>query len=115
MPHMHRDSLKRSRLDCVTDWDARAERAGYRTSALARDCGVSERHLRRYFRLRFGKPPRAWLAARRLARAAASLQRARLVKEAAGDAGFNDPAHFTRLFTQQYGVPPSDFRLEAAA
>jgi AraC-like DNA-binding protein len=98
-------------LDSVTDWEARAERTGYRVSALAKDCGVSERHLRRFLRLKFGKSPRAWLAERRLARAAASLQQTMLVKEAAAQAGFDDPAHFTRKFTRHYGVSPSTFRL----
>ncbi len=57
----------------------------------------------------------AWLAERRLARAAASLRQAALVKEAAGHAGFKDPAHFTRSFTHLYGVPPSQFRIADAA
>jgi AraC-like DNA-binding protein len=113
--YMQRKFLRRSRLDCVTDWEARAERDGYRVGALAKDCGFSERHLRRFFLLRKGKPPRAWLADTRLARGAASLQEAKLVKEAAAQAGFKDPAHFTRLFTQIYGVPPSAFRLGDAA
>jgi len=105
----------RSRLDCVTDWEARAERVGYRAAALAKDCGVSERHLRRYFCLRLGKSLREWLRQTRLARGAASLKQGTLVKEAAAQAGFTDPAHFTRAFTQQYGVPPSVFRLDDTA
>jgi AraC-like DNA-binding protein len=112
---MDRRSLGRSRLDCITDWEARAERAGYRISVLAKDCGVSERHLRRFIWLRKGKSPRAWLAELRLARAAASLRRAMLVKEAAAKAGFNNPADFTRLFIRHYGVPPSAFRSGFAA
>jgi AraC-like DNA-binding protein len=112
---MRREVLRRSRLDSVTDWEARAEHAVYRVSALAKDCGVTERHLRRFLRLKFGKSPRAWLAERRLARAAASLQQALLVKEAAAQAGFKNPAHFTRRFTQRYGVPPSAFRLADVA
>lgn len=112
---MRRRVLKLSRLNCLTDWEARAERAGYRASALAKQCGVSERHLRRFVRLRFRKSPRAWLAQTRLNRAAASLHQAKLVKKAAAQAGFSDPAHFTRAFTRQYGVPPSEFRLSAAA
>jgi transcriptional regulator GlxA family with amidase domain len=107
---LDRESVRRSRLDYVTDWETRAERASWRVGALARDCGVSERHLRRFFLDRFQMSPRAWLATKQLARGAASLQQARLVKEAAGQAGFDDPAHFSRSFTQQYGVPPSAFR-----
>lgn len=107
---MRREVLRRSRLDSVTDLEARAARAGWRVGLLARDCGVSERHLRRFFLLKFGKPPRQWLAEKRLAPGAASLRQARLVKEAAGQAGFKDPAHFSRSFTQLFGMPPSAFR-----
>jgi AraC-like DNA-binding protein len=112
---MRQEVLRRSRLDSVTDWEARAEPAGYRASVLANRCGVSERHLRRFLRLKFGKPPREWLAQVRLARAVASLQQTLLVKEAAFQAGFKDPAHFTRSFKQQYGVSPSAFRHANAA
>jgi hypothetical protein len=63
-----REVVRRSRLDSVTDWEARAERAAYCVSALAEDCGVTERHLRRYLRLRFGESPRDLLAEVRLAR-----------------------------------------------
>ena len=112
---MGREVVRRSRLDSVTDWEARAERAAYCVSALAEDCGVTERHLRRYLRLRFGESPRDWLAEVRLARGAALLRQAAFVKEAAAEAGFNSPAHFTRRFTQRYGVPPSAFRLADVA
>lgn len=113
--YMRREVFSRSRLDSVTDWEARAKRAGYRVSALAKHCGVSERHLQRVLRLKFGKSPRAWLAERCLARAAASLQQTMLVKEVAAEAGFKSPAHFTRKFTRQYGISPSAFRLANAA
>ena len=112
---MDREFVRRSRLDCVTDWETRAERVGWRGRALAQDCGVSERHLHRFFLDRFQMSPRAWLAATRLARGAALLQQAKLVKEAAGPAGFKDPAHFSRSFARQYGVPPTAFRSAFAA
>jgi AraC-like DNA-binding protein len=110
-----REIVRRSRLDSVTDWEARAARSAYCVSELAEDCGVTERHLRRYLRLRFGESPRDLLAEVRLARGAALLRQAAFVKEAAAEAGFNSPAHFTRRFTQRYGVPPSAFRLADVA
>jgi AraC-like DNA-binding protein len=102
-------------LDSVTDWEARAERVGYRVSALADDCGVTPRHLRRFLRLKFGKSPGQWLAEKRLAQTAALLRHPVLVKEASAEAGFKSPAHFTRWFTQQCGVSPSAFRLANGA
>jgi AraC-like DNA-binding protein len=103
-------TLQRSRLDCVKDWEARAKRSGYRVRGLAQDCGVSERQLRRYFLLRKGKPPLAWMVDHRLALGVARLRRLGLVKEAAEQAGFEDPAHFTRCFTRLYGAAPAAFR-----
>lgn len=103
-------TLRRSRLDRITDLQARAERVHYRVRALAKDCGVSEQQLRRFIWLRFGKSPHDWLIEKRLALAQTSFDQGALVKEAAARAGFDDPAHFTRLFTRQHGFPPSGFR-----
>ena len=61
------------------------------------------------------EPFASGLAEVRLARGAALLRQAAFVKEAAAEAGFNSPAHFTRRFTQRYGVPPSAFRLADVA
>ena len=101
----------RSPLDCVVDWEAEWILAGRRIGVLAKTRGITERHLRRYFLLHFEEPPQRWFEQRRLARAAASLLQGKLVKEVADEAGYKSPAHFTRLFTQEYGVPPSAFRL----
>jgi YD repeat-containing protein len=67
---MNRGHLQRSRLDCISDWEALAQRAAYRVSVLAKDCQVSERQLARFFWQRKGKCARAWLAEQRLARGA---------------------------------------------
>jgi AraC-like DNA-binding protein len=108
-------SLCNSRLDCIGEWESLAERAGYSPAGLAKICGVSQRHLRRWFQLRKGICPARWLAEQRLARGAASLQQGMLVKEASEQAGFKDPAHFTRKFIQHYGVSPSAYRSRCAA
>ena len=104
----------RSRLDSVADWEAEWLLAARRIGVLAKNCGITERHLRRHFLLRFEEPPRRWFEERRVARAAASLLQGKLAKEVAAEAGYKSPAHFTRLFTQQFGVPPSAFRLAEA-
>jgi len=59
--------------------------------------------------------PHVWLIQIRLARGDVSLEHAGLVKEAAAEAGFKDPAHFTRLFKRLHGLPPTAFRLGASA
>ena len=107
---MKRRHLQWSRLDCISDWEALAQHAAYRVSVLAKDCRVSERQLARFFWHRKGKSTRSWLAEQQLARGAASLGRAMLVKEAAAEAGFRHPADFIRKFIKYYGVSPTAFR-----
>ena len=99
-----------SRLDCVTDWSKLAADAKFRVTKLAKDCGVSERQLRRYFLERFGQSPREWIAAARLGNAHALLAKGKMVKEIATQAGFNHPSNFTRSFKQHYKVSPSTQR-----
>jgi AraC-like DNA-binding protein len=107
---MARKALDNSRLNCITDWQARAGRARYRVSPLAKECGVSPRHLERFFWLKRGERLRAWLTEQRLTRVTASLQQAMFVKETADQAGFHDPTAFTRWFVKECGVAPSAFR-----
>jgi AraC family transcriptional regulator len=101
---MARRALDRSRLECITDWEPRAEHARYRVSRLANNCGVSPRHLERFFWLRRGECLRAWLTEQRLTRVTAWLQQAMFVKEAADKAGFDSPAAFTRWFVKECGL-----------
>jgi methylphosphotriester-DNA--protein-cysteine methyltransferase len=61
-------------LDDISDWPERAARAHFRISLLAANCGVSERHLRRFIKLRFGQLPHLWLLGHRLAKAPELLQ-----------------------------------------
>jgi transcriptional regulator GlxA family with amidase domain len=112
---MQEHPARRSRLDALTDLEARAERTLYRVSTLAEDCGVSDRQFLRFIRLRFRKTPHVWLAQIRLARGTACLKQAGLVKEAATQAGFNHSADFHRCFKQHNGLSPSAFRLLHAA
>ena len=46
----------------------------------------------------------------RLERALFLLRRGAPVKRSALDAGFNDPAYFSRVFARRFGVPPSRWR-----
>jgi two-component system response regulator YesN len=107
---MKRESLARSRLDSVTDWEARAKLVKYRVSVLADQLHVSERQLRRFFLNRRGKAVHVWLRELRLMRAAAELQQGKYVKEAAELAGFKHQPNFSRSFAYAFGLPPSAFR-----
>jgi AraC family transcriptional regulator len=67
------------------------------------------------FRQSFGKPPYAFVTARRLERAKRLLATTDLpVKAVAADCGFTDQAHLTRMFSTAFGVTPAAFRRRTA-
>jgi AraC-like DNA-binding protein len=92
--------------------DQRIGDSGLDTAAIAAAVHVSTQHLQRVFRAQGGTPMRyVWQA--RLARAAHLLRSdpaGASIQEIAWQCGFATAAHFSRLFKQQYGEPPSDFR-----
>jgi AraC-like DNA-binding protein len=104
-----------SRLDTITDWEARAEMVGFRVSDLARRCRVTDRQLRRYFRFKFGSSPHNWMAATRLQKVAPLLYGDELVKEVAARAGFSRPENFARQFKRLYKATPTALRAQSGA
>ena len=99
-----------SRLDAITDWATRAQRAHFCVGTLAGQCEVTERQLRRYFRSKFGKSPSLWLTSARLELIAPLLQRGQSIKEIAAQIGFSQQGNLTRRFKRQYKVTPSSLR-----
>ena len=76
----------------------------------ARKCGVSQVHLCRLFKRHATESPQAFVTRLKINHAAESIARGKLtVKEAAAEAGFADPYHFSRVFKKVHGVPPSRF------
>jgi len=100
-----------SRLDHITDWENRAEQVGFRIAALARQCGVTDRQLRRYFLHKFGSPPHVWITLKRLERIRPLLSQGELIKQVAAMAGFSQLANFSRRFKNCYNAAPSTLRL----
>jgi len=88
--------------DPGADWDF---------SALARKYGFSYSHFRRRFREQLGSSPRQYLISLRLREVARGLMEERgSIQELAAEAGYEDAAHFSKLFKQRYGVPPARYR-----
>jgi len=95
-----------SRLDAITDWPERAARAKFRISALAVDCGVSERQLRRFIESKFRSPPHAWVLEQRLEKGRELLQQNLRLKEISQRLRFKSQAHFSREFKKHFGRSP---------
>lgn len=78
---------------------------------LAEIACMSEYHLARMFRISFGMPPHAWVAARRLDRAQNLLKVTALPLQQVADAcGYADLSHFSHRFRAGHGVSPSHYR-----
>jgi transcriptional regulator GlxA family with amidase domain len=100
------DPLERARRLLVE----RPERQ-HTTGSLAREVGLSQRHLCRQFREAFGMSPRRLLTRVRLERAAELLRETRLgVEQIARAVGYPSIGSFHRSFKRAYGLAPSDWR-----
>ena len=72
---------------------------------------LSEYHLARMFRVSFGKPPHAWIAAQRLDRARALLRDTALpLAQVAARCGYADASHFNHRFRDAFGAAPNMYR-----
>jgi AraC-like DNA-binding protein len=72
--------------------------------------GVSESQLAHQFRRETGSPPGKVYRQRRIERAKQLLIEGLEIPEVSDRMGFENPFHFSRVFKQIAGVPPSQFR-----
>lgn len=77
-------------------------------SELASLSGRSLSSFKRDFQHAYNRPPAAWIRERRLEKALEMLQHTALsVSDICYALGFRNPAHFSRLFKEHYGLSPS--------
>ena len=70
--------------------------------------GRSLSSFKRDFLSIYGETPAKWIRERRLSKARQMLQSSQMsVADVAYSLGFENPTHFSRIFKQQYGIPPS--------
>lgn len=70
--------------------------------------GRSLSSFKRDFQQIYGSTPARWIREKRLAKARQMLQSSqKSVADVAYSLGFENPTHFSRIFKQQYGIPPS--------
>src|SRR5437867_599282 len=72
--------------------------------------GLTRYDLARQFRIMLGTSPYRYLLMRRLEFARERIHRDRPLVEVAFDAGFADPAHFTRAFRSAFGLTAAPYR-----
>ncbi len=95
----------RSRLDQHLD-------KGFKASELAAQLGMSEAHLRRLFRVVYGRTPRQYLLEMRMRRAGELLRTTELrLKQIAREVGYTNLGTFERNFKRVHKLLPSAFRL----
>jgi AraC family transcriptional regulator len=78
--------------------------------ALAGLAGLSPFHFHRMFRLSRGCTPHAWIARHRVRRAKSLLRAGTPIAQAAVDCGFSSQSHLTRVFRDQTGLTPGQYR-----
>jgi AraC-like DNA-binding protein len=76
---------------------------------LAAEVHLSEDRFLHLFREQIGAPLRQYILWQRLAAATQAFVEGKSAKEAAYEAGFSDPAHFSRTFAQMFGGLPSAY------
>jgi AraC family transcriptional regulator len=88
--------------------------SGLDLKSMADTLGLTPCLFARQFRRSFGKPPYAFVTARRLQKAREMLATTyNPIKTIAVDCGFSDQAHLTRMFRAAYGKTPAVFRRQA--
>ncbi|MDB5276557.1 MAG: AraC family transcriptional regulator [Ferruginibacter sp.] len=83
---------------------------------LARLCGRSLSSFRRDFISTYNMPPSQWIRERRLRKAKEFLVTTRMtVTDICYTLGFENIAHFSRLFKSEFGHSPSEYRMQLAS
>jgi AraC-like DNA-binding protein len=82
---------------------------------LAELAGASRFQVLRRFQQVYGLPPHAWLQQQRAERARSLIRAGVPLAQAAGDSGFADQSHMTRVFVRHFGFTPGAWRAGTAA
>jgi AraC-like DNA-binding protein len=81
------------------------------SSELETITGLTRYELARQFRTTLGTSPHRYLLMRRLALARDLIHAAHPLVDVAGEVGFADQAHFTRVFKSAFGLTPARYRV----
>ena len=77
----------------------------------AKIAGMSVSSFKRFFKQVFGDSPGQYIINKKLSIASLLLKKStKSIQEIAYEIGFENPAHFTRMFNKKYKISPSKFR-----
>lgn len=78
---------------------------------IASQVGMAPNHFHRRFAALFGKTPFEHMLSQRMDRARNLLASTSLtIKEVSAQAGYDDAAYFSRVFTKRFGITPSNYQ-----
>lgn len=104
------EELVQKALLCV---EGNMSNTDYSVEDLSQDLGLSRVHLYRKLQSITGQSPSDFIRSIRLKRAAQLLQKSQLnISEIAYEVGFNNPKYFTICFKDEFGITPTQFKIE---
>lgn len=109
------DKLPKWRLDRIRDLVEGANNYAIPISDIARECGLSPRHLMRTFRATTGTTLHDYIGQARLDFAQTALRAGAMVKQVAADCGFKTSAAFSASFLRSTGLTPKAFQARERA
>jgi len=86
----------------------------YTLDRLAEDLHFSVSYISKLFRRQTGKSIHEYVTEKRLEQARMLLHTPKSIEAISEETGFNSPSHFIRTFKARFGVPPHQYRLNAA-
>lgn len=73
-------------------------------------CDLSRSHFSKAFKVSTGLAPHQWVVRYRVHQVVKLLKGDRPIGEIAGECGFADQSHLSRVFARQMGMPPGQWR-----
>ena len=91
----------------LNSWEAIAAEAQFRPAKMAELCRVSLRTVERHFRKNYNLTVKEWARSVRMQEAKRRILEGSSIKAVSYELGFKQASHFSRIFKEFYGTPPS--------